>query len=193
MNSSLSLNQYLWSGAVRFGLTSTAVFATVAFGEEWLFRNLGVAGAYAIWISLFMILGASLLRPLANEPGRGPRFHLVFAAAFFAYAVGWIASYYTLRGVAGEAAGTLSGAVLMGVVFGIWFDAPRALPRLIAVLFAANCTGYFAGRTLFFSLRGALGMLLFGIVYGLVFGTGLGVALHTVRSLSRTGGRPPTS
>jgi hypothetical protein len=150
-----------------------------------MFRNLGVWGAYAIWIALFIIAGGSLLRPLADEPRSGPRFHFLFGTAFLAYAVGWVGSYFTVRGIVGELGGTLAGALLMGLAFGIAFDAPRALPRLFLVLFLTNCAGYFGGRALFFSMRGAVGMLLFGIVYGLVFGAGLGVALHTVRRLAR--------
>jgi hypothetical protein len=101
---------------------------------------------------------------------------------------GWVGSYFTLRGIVGEAGGTLAGAVLMSLVFGIAFEAPRAVPRLLLVLFAANCIGYFAGRAFFVSIRGPAGMLLFGIVYGLLFGAGLGVALHTVRGFARDRG-----
>jgi hypothetical protein len=184
MNRIVSVAQHIWSGALRFGIASTAVFATVAFAERWMFGNLGVWGAYAAWISLFIILGGSLLRPLAPQSASGLKFHLIFAAAFLAYAMGWVGCYFTLRGVAGEAAGTLAGALLMGLVLATAFDALRSLPTLLFFLFAANCAGYFGGRALFFSIRGAAGMLLFGIVYGLVFGTGLGIALHKLRDRS---------
>jgi hypothetical protein len=181
MNPIVPLRAQIWRAALRFGLASTAVFVTVAFAERWMFRNLGIWGAYAAWIGLFIILGGSLLRPLAHPPASGPRFHFIFGAAFLAYAAGWVGCYFTLRGVVGEAAGTLAGALLMALVLAITFHAVRALPGLFFVLCAANCAGYFGGRALFFSMPGAAGMLLFGIVYGLVFGTGLGIALHKLR------------
>ena len=70
--------------------------------------DLGLSGAYAIWTVLFIFLGGALLSPIVIGPGRLWRFQLVFGMAFLLYAVGWVGSYFTLRGVAGEWAVRLS-------------------------------------------------------------------------------------
>ncbi len=42
-----TLSRSLLFGAIGFGGVSTLVFATVAFGERWLYRRLGIGGTYA--------------------------------------------------------------------------------------------------------------------------------------------------
>src|SRR5918992_6200040 len=114
-----SLGRSLLIGALGFGLVSLCVFATVAFAERWMYARLGLWGAYLVWTALFILLGGGALGTLVRWRWRLPRFYLLFGAAFFAYAVGWVASYFLLRGAAGGWAGALAGSLLMGAVFAV--------------------------------------------------------------------------
>jgi hypothetical protein len=180
-----SLRRSILTGSVGFCLASLAVFATVAFAERWMYARLGLAGAYAVWTALFILLGGAALRPLFVGPGRTGRFFLVFALAFFAYAAGWIGAYFSLRNAAGEWVGSLVGSFLMGLVFAAGFGAARLAPRLCAVLFVANSAGYFVGSLLNNAVGGKAGMLLWGGVYGLCLGAGLGAVLFLAQTASR--------
>ena len=171
------LTYSLWFGALGFCLAALLVFATVAFAESWMFRHLGVYGAYATWTVLFILLGGLVLRPLVTVR-RLAWFQFVFGAAFLAYAVAWMSAYFTLRGSTGEWVGSLTGSVLMGLVLALAFDARQTALKLIVLLCFTNCAGYFLGAALFYSIRGSIGMLLYGLVYGLFMGAGLGAALH---------------
>jgi hypothetical protein len=178
-----SLTYSLWFGALAFCLASLLVFATVAFAEGWMFRHLGVYGAYATWTVLFIVLGGLVLSRLVTVRRGATWFHFVFGAAFLAYAVAWMAAYFTLRGSTGEWIGSLAGSVLMGLVLALAFDARPAALKLMVVLCITNCAGYFLGAALYYSIRGAIGMLLYGVVYGLFVGAGLGAALHLCQTL----------
>jgi hypothetical protein len=107
-----------------------------------------------------------------------PKFFLLFAAAFLAYAVGWVGAYFIFRGVVGEWIGSLVGSVLMGLVFAAGFGVLRSKFSLSVVIFVANSLGYFIGSALNDSFRGPAGMLLWGLVYGVCLGAGLGAVLH---------------
>ena len=48
-------------GAVGFSLVSLLVFATVAFGERWMYTRLTVWGAYLAWTLAFILLGGAVL------------------------------------------------------------------------------------------------------------------------------------
>jgi hypothetical protein len=173
-----SLKRFLWIGGLGFGLVSLLVFATVAFAERWMYRNLGLGGAYSVWTILFILLGGAVLNPLMINRRRWLRFYSLFGAAFLSYAIGWIAAYFTLRGALGEWVGAVVGSILMGLVLAFGFGALRSSPKLIAVLFIANSAGYFLGDKLNNSIGGKPGMLLWGAAYGLFFGAGLGAALY---------------
>ena len=166
-----------------FGAVSLCVFATVAFGERWMYAHLGMLGAYLIWTALFIVLGGWVLGSLVVGRWRLPKFYLLYGAAFFAYAAGWVAAYFTLRGVAGEWIGSLLGSVLMAVVFSIGFGlSSRSVLKFSAVLFVANSVGYFLGSALNDYVAGQAGMLLWGLVYGLSLGAGIGAVLHLSQS-----------
>ena len=94
-----SLGRSLLTGSLGFGSASLLVFATVAFAEGWMYRSLGLLGAYGVWTVLFILLGGGVLGPLVVRRWEMPRFYLLFATAFFAYAVGWvrISSYEVSR------------------------------------------------------------------------------------------------
>src|SRR5688572_5504518 len=94
-----SLGTSLVTGSIGFAAASLCVFATVAFAERWMYQNLGLIGAYLAWTALFILLGGGALGPLVVRRWQMPKFLLLFAVAFFAYAVGWMAAYFLLRGL----------------------------------------------------------------------------------------------
>jgi hypothetical protein len=181
-----SLKQSLLTGSLGFTGTSLVVFATVAFAERLMYRNLGLAGAYFVWTLLFMALGAGLLSPLVIGPGRLRRFFPLFAVAFLLYAGGWVGAYFSLRGTAGEWVGSLAGCLLMALVFAAGFGALYMFPRLFVVLLLCNSAGYFLGDWLNNAVLGKTGMLLWGLAYGLGLGAGLGWSLYLVQTPLRT-------
>jgi len=176
------LGRSLLVGALGFGLVSLCVFATVAFAERWMYARLGLYGAYLAWTALFILLGGGVLGTLAVGRWRLPKFYLLFGAAFFAYAAGWVGAYFMLRGAAGEWVGSLVGSLLMGAVFAAGFGVARKALNLAAVLFVANSVGYFLGSALNDSIGGSAGMLLWGAAYGLGLGAGLGAVLHLAQA-----------
>lgn len=187
-----SLKQSILTGSFGFTAASLLVFATVAFAERWMYRHLGLAGAYLVWTLLFIVLGAGLLSPLVIGPGRGRRFFLLFATAFLLYAAGWVGAYFSLRGTAGEWVGSLAGSLLMGLFLAAGFGAFATWPRLLTVLFLTNSVGYFLGAWLNNVIGGRAGMMLWGIAYGLALGAGIGWSLYLaqapLRARLRAGG-----
>jgi hypothetical protein len=173
-----SLERSLLTGGIGFGLVSLVVFATVAFGERWMYTQLGLLWAYVAWTALFILLGGGVLGSLVVGRWRLPRFYLLFGLAFFVYAAGWVGAYFTLRGTVGEWVGSLVGSFLMGSVLAIGLGARRSTLKLSAILFVANSIGYFLGSALNNYLGGSAGMLLWGTAYGLFLGAGLGMVLH---------------
>jgi len=177
-----TLNHSVWFGAVGFCLASVLVFATVAFGERWMYRHLGLTGAYIFWTAAFIAAGGGVLSRLVIGPGKLARFYALFSLAFLAYAVGWVAAYFSMPNRAGEWLGSIAGAVLMGLVLAWAFGAMGSLLKIIAVLLVGNSAGYFLGDFLNSSLRGKAGMLAWGVAYGLGLGAGLGAALYFAQS-----------
>ena len=173
-----SLGRSLITGGVGFALVSLGVFATVAFGERWMYRHLGLTGAYLVWTALFILLGGAVFGSLVVGRWRLPKFFLLYGAAFFLYAVGWTIAYFTLRETPGEWVGSLAGSILMVLVFAAGFGALRLTVTLSAVLFAANSLGYFLGSALNNYVGGKSGMLLWGVIYGLCLGAGIGAVIQ---------------
>jgi len=176
-----SMAKSVVTGAIGFGLVSLCVFATVAYGERWMYRNLGLLVAYLTWTVMFIVLSAAVFGSLAVVRWRLPKFFLLFGLAFFAYAAGWMVAYFMLPNTLGEWIGSLVGSVLMAVVFAVGFSSLRSLLKLSAVLFVSNSLGYFLGSALYASLGTPTGMLLWGVVYGLFFGAGIGAVLQLVQ------------
>ena len=172
-----SFSRSVVTAALGFAAVSLCVFATVAFAERWMYINLGELGAYLAWTALFVVLGGAVLGAQVEGRWRLPMFYLLFAGAFFAYAVGWVAAYFILRGVVGEWVGSLIGSVLMALVFAAGFGATRSILKLSALLFVANSIGYFLGSALNDYFGGRPGMLLWGAAYGLFLGAGIGAVL----------------
>lgn len=165
-------------GAIGFGIVSLVVFATVAFAERWMYRNLTVLGAYLTWTVLFILLGGAVLGSMVVGRWRLPKFYLLYGLAFFVYAVNWMAAYFALGGTAGEWVGSLAGSILMALVFAAGFNKVNATPKFALILFVANSLGYFLGSALNNSVVGPTGMLLWGVAYGLFLGAGIGAVLH---------------
>jgi hypothetical protein len=82
------------------------------------------------------------------DPDRLWRFQLLFGTAFLLYAIGWVGSYFTLRGVAGEWVGSLAGSILMALVICFAFGVIKTFFRQAALLFITNSAGYFLGGLL---------------------------------------------
>jgi hypothetical protein len=179
-----SLTRSLVTGGLGFSVVSLCVFATVAFGERWLYTHVGVLGAYLVWTTLFILLGGAVLGSLVVGRWRLPKFYLLYGIAFFAYAVGWVAAYFTLKGKGGEWVGSVAGSVLMALVFAVGFGAIRSIVKLSVILFIANSLGYFAGSALNNYVGGKGGMLLWGILYGLCLGAGIGAVLRLAQGSS---------
>jgi hypothetical protein len=180
-----SLAGSIATGAIGFGIVSFCVFATVAFGERWLYTNLGLSGSYIAWIVLFILLSGAVFGSLVTGRWRLPKFYLLWAVAFFAYAAAWMIAYFSLGRTAGELVGALAGSILMALVLAAGFRSLSSTVKLSAVLLVSNALGYFLGAALFDSLSAPTGMLLFGVVYGLFFGAGIGAALHLVQQQQR--------
>jgi hypothetical protein len=174
-----SLNYSLAVGSIGFSAASLAVFATVALGERWLYSHLGLNGAYIFWTALFILLGGTVLGSLVVTRWRLPKFYFLFGAAFFAYAVGWTASYFILRDPGGEWVGSLLGSFLLTAVLLIGFGRLRLVLKMGLVVFVLNSLGYFLGSAINDFLGGRPGMLLWGVVYGLFLGAGISFVLHS--------------
>jgi hypothetical protein len=173
-----SLARSLLIGGLGFAVVSMCVFATVAFRERWMYRNLTVIGAYLTWTVLFIALGGAVLGSLVSGRWRLPRFYLLYGGAFFLYAVGWVFAYFALSDPIDEWLGSLAGSVLMALVFAAGFGVMRSVLKFSALLFIANSIGYFIGAMLNARVGGSTGMLLWGVVYGLCLGAGIGAVLH---------------
>jgi hypothetical protein len=173
-----SLTRSTIQGGLGFGLASLIVFATVAFGERWMYTHLGIWGAYLTWTVLFIGLGGGALLQLVSQPWRSGRFFGLFGLAFLLYSIGWGAAYFAQPNRLGEWLGSLGGSLVMGQVFVVGFKVRKAPLRLALVLFLANSVGYFLGSALNDAFPRPTGMLLWGGLYGVCLGAGLGGVLY---------------
>ena len=172
-----SLTHSVITGALGFGAVSLCVFASVAFAERWMYMNLGLLGAYLAWTGLFIVLGGAVLGSLVEGRWELPKFYILFAAAFFAYAIAWVVAYFVLPGMVGEWVGSLLGSIFMALVFARGFGAMSAIVKLSVLLFVANSIGYFLGSALNDYFGGREGMLLWGAAYGVFLGAGIGAVI----------------
>jgi hypothetical protein len=147
-----------------------------------MYQTLGLMGAYLTWTAMFILLGGGVIGSLVVGRWRLPKFYLLFALAFFMYAIGWVLAYFLVRGRAGELIGSLAGSFLMGAVLTFALGAAQSTLYLSALLFVANSIGYFLGEAVYGSLGRPAGMLLWGVIYGLFLGAGLGLLLHLAQS-----------
>ena len=111
------------TGAIGFGLVSLCVFATVAFAERWMYANLGLFGSYLTWTILFILLSGAVFGSLVVvDRWRLPKFYLLWAVAFFAYAAVWMIAYFILGRATGEVVGSLFGSIFMALVLAAGLD-----------------------------------------------------------------------
>jgi hypothetical protein len=187
MTMNTQLSRAVLRGGIGFCFVSLVVFATVAFGERWMYARLGRWGAYVAWTLAFVLLGGAVFGSLVEDRRwRLPKFYLLWGMAFFAYAAGWVFAYFTFRDALGEWLGSLIGSVLMTIVFALGLKATRLIPKLSILLFVANSAGYFLGSAINERVGGRTGMLLWGAIYGLFLGAALGALLYLSQDVSRT-------
>lgn len=157
---------------------------------------------YVACALVFVVLSGLFLHRLIIGPGSLARFYQLFTPAFTAYSVAWIIGWMSLRGHLGSVVGLLAGAVLMGAIFALAFDARDQMFKVIAALFLLNSAGYFiggwleawlvhlpkcefAGVSLARRSQMILAMMSWGLFYGLGLGAGLGVAFYLCQSRAR--------
>jgi hypothetical protein len=146
-----------------------------------MFGRLGQTGAYLVWIALFILLGGRALSGLVAGQLSLMRFYALFSAAFFAYGAGWMASYFTLKGLAGQWLGAVSGPVAMAVVFAAGFRALRSAPIFSALLFVAHSIGFFLGSFFYYTWGRPAGLMIWGAFYGACLGAGIGGVIYLAR------------
>ena len=180
-----TLGETLLFAGLGFLGASLLVYGTVAFAERWMYANLGVGLAYAVWAALFIAAGGAALSRVVIGPDRLGRFYLLFTLAFFLYAAGWVVAYFLLRNAWGELLGSLVGTLLIAVVFAWGFGAWNRFPKIWLILFASHTAGYFLGSFLNYIIGDKTGMMLWGASYGWLFGLGLGYALYAAQRQTR--------
>ncbi len=176
-----NLAESLRIGSVRFGLASLLVFASWAFGGDWMYRRLGELGSYAAWTALFIFAAGKLLQPLIHSEAEARSFYGIFGKAFLSYALVWTVLWMAFQNQTGEWLGSLAGTLVMGSSLAGAFNRRPSSLRISAILFALHSAGYFTGKILFMTVTGKTGMLLWGAAYGLGFGAGIGYALHQLQ------------
>ena len=164
-------------GSVYFGIVSMLVFATVAFGELWMYRNLTLWGAYFVWTLLFLGLGGVSFLPLIEPGTYRRRFPARFAIGFLGYALIWCCAYFLQPNTRGECVGCGVGSIVLAMVLN-----PPGMGRggqfqCAGSLCVFSVLGYFAGAWANAAAGGPMGMLLWGVAFGLGTGAGIGLIL----------------
>lgn len=180
--------QAMGRGALGFGAVTMGVYASVAFGERWLYQTLTLPGAYALWTVMFLAGAPWVLGRLLVAPARRARFGWAFVLGFLAYAAAWTAAYFTVKRAPGEwlasGVGPLAMALVWVPMLGRWW---HLLP-VAAMLVVSHTVGYFTGSWLHGTLGGALGMLGWGVAHGLGFGAGMGWVIAGMEHRGERGG-----
>ena len=175
----ISPGQTSWStgGAMVYGALTFGLVSVVAY-SIWAFRLVpGTVGLYTTTAVLFLGLGGFALSRLVPAPARR-RFPLVFAVAFFAYAVAWCAFWFGLGGkFQADLWGAAAGLLAMTWIFRRTCTPAGTFLAGFAVLFTFHMLGYALGEELYAVVRRAPGRLLWGAAHGLGFGAGLGYVL----------------
>lgn len=182
-----NLTQSLLRGIVGFTAVSIAGFLPWPLMDRFLPHPTELQ-LYLACTVMFIALSGPCMHRLIMGPGSLSRFYKIFALAFVAYAVLWVAFWVALRGDAGSLLGLLGGTAAMGAILAFAFGVPRIMPLVILALFALNSLGFYAGG----KVEGHLAvdhrlaaMLLWGVFYGIGFGAGLGVAFHLCQAPAR--------
>jgi hypothetical protein len=189
-----TLGESVLRGIVGFIIVSVAGFAPWPIFERWV-HGRGEVDLYVACTAVFIGMSGLCLHRLIIGPGSLSRFYKLFALAFLAYAIAWVAFWMRLRGSSGVLSGLAAGNIVMGAILVFAFDAWRSTIRVMVVLFALNAIGYFAGEWIegkLISEHRVAAMLLWGVCYGAGFGAGLGIAFHICQERVRAllGGSP---
>jgi hypothetical protein len=174
--------------SIIYGTLSFAAVSAAAY-SIWAFRLLRQeATLYAAIAIVYLGLGGLVLSRIVVAPGAWKRFPLLFATAFFLYALGWCAFWFGLRGKhLADLWGALAGLAAMLWLVQSAFGTRPGFLRLLLVLFVCHSAGYYLGGELYAQFRGTTGKILWGIAHGLGFGAGLGYVLHALqRAPART-------
>jgi hypothetical protein len=172
---------------IGFTFLSLAGFLPWPIMDYW-FPTMREMHLYVACTAIFVGLSGPCLHRLILGSGSLARFYKLFAIAFIAYAVVWVAFWMALRGDAGSVVGLLGGTAAMGAILALAFDAPRALPQVITALFLLHGAGYYLGGRFEGKLlldHRLVAMFLWAAGYGLGFGAGLGAAFHFCQSRAR--------
>ena len=177
----------VWRGVWGFMVVGVIGFAPWAIFEKW-FRGMREAQLYVACTAAFIAASGPFLHRLIIGPDSLSRFYKAFAVAFLLYAGAWISCWVTLRGNEGEFFGLLAGSVAMGAVIAFAFAAASKVLAVIAVLFAGNLLGYYAGAWIHGEIGQShryLSMILWGVCYGAGFGAGIGAAFFLSQGRAR--------
>ena len=190
-----TLGRSIVVGTVGFTIASLVVYGSWALHGRAMYRALGEGGAYAVWAAVFIALAGGLLNPIVIGSRTLARFYALFAVAFTAYAVLWSASWFVVRGRAGEWVGSFTGSAALALVLAAGFRSRTGQWKVVLVLFVLHSLGYFAGSALydFFgrltpdhwlsahldrATRSWVAKLAWGFAHGAGLGSGLGFALY---------------
>lgn len=167
------------AGAMVYGALSFGAVSVLAY-SVWAYRLIHHELAlYATVAAIYIGLTGLGLSRLVGGRGTAPRFALLFAVAFLAYALAWCACWFGLHGKhQADLWGTALGLAAMTLLLQRAFGATGGFLRAFAVLFLAHTVGYYAGEALYAAVGHSAGRLLWGALHGLGFGAGLGCVLH---------------
>ena len=177
------MRSYIISGALAFLLPSLLVFGSVAIAERVLYRFLGVGGAYALWAACYIALTSWRVSALIQRLPRMKTARL-FAWAFVLYSMSWYAAYFMVGRRPGEWLAAFVSTFIFSFVLWTGIDRSTKLWRIFRWTLLGHLCGYFIGGEVYYFLRGAVGMILWGIFYGTFFGGGVGAALFELNKNS---------
>jgi hypothetical protein len=166
-------------GALSFGLVSVLAYMI------WAFRLFpGTAALYSTTAAVYVGLAGFALSRLVRADGPRKRFPLLFAAGFLAYAIGWCAFWFGLKGkYHADLWGAAAGLAAMTWMMQRGLRGRRHFLASFAVLFTFHTLGYTLGGELYAGVGGPSGRLLWGAAHGVGFGAGLGyVIFHGQRN-----------
>src|SRR5688500_20210014 len=112
-----SLARSVVTGTIGFCLVSLVVFATVAFGEPWLYERFRVTGSYVVWTGLFILLGGAVLGSLVVGRCRLPMFYLLFVLAFIVYLDGCVVFFSMLSWITGKIVRILAVLYIVTILY----------------------------------------------------------------------------
>lgn len=166
-------------GSLSFGTVSVLAYSI------WAYRLIpGEVALYACTAAVYIGLAGLALSRIMQPGEARKRFPFLFAVGFLIYAVAWCAFWFGLRGkFNADLWGSAAGLAGMTWFFRHRYGSATAFLPLFAVLFTFHSLGYYLGESLYASIRGTGGRLLWGAAHGVGFGAGLGYVLfHCQRS-----------